>query len=150
MSEMRQQTFLIRGSGFGIYYFRRKVPPNLQGIIGKTEIQRSLRTLDRGKALPLARELLARTERDFDVARSKLTPVRSVALKEPARLPTDEDMAYIAGAMRGALPEPTVRYGCLGRATIPVMTLRPVVPRSDGQFLQAIPASTFSCPLRIG
>ncbi len=51
---IRAFSFLRRDPQSGLLSFRLRVPGHLQSIVGKTEIKRSLRTVDKRLAMPVA------------------------------------------------------------------------------------------------
>lgn len=69
---MRSQTNLVRREG--TYYFRKKIPSDLQQHYGKrsNEIRISLRTTDKAEAAKLALQKAADLDRQFDQVRASL------------------------------------------------------------------------------
>ena len=53
------------------YYYRAKIPVDLQGHYGKTEHKFSLKTKDRAKAAALVRQFAARHEEEYARIRTK-------------------------------------------------------------------------------
>ena len=68
--DMRLVTNIVRRGA--VYYFRRRVPDDLQKAIGKTLIRESLNTREPVKARTLGAERSAFWERKFEAARLKL------------------------------------------------------------------------------
>jgi hypothetical protein len=60
-----------------VYYFRRRVPPQIQSVIGMTLIRESLGTCEPKVARRLAADRNDHWERRFEEAEAKLAPLTS-------------------------------------------------------------------------
>jgi hypothetical protein len=56
---MKDRTFLQKRKN-GYYYFRKRLSPEIQNIVGKTEIIKSLNTTDKNEAIKLSSKLETR------------------------------------------------------------------------------------------
>ena len=56
----------LRGA---VWQFRTRVPPDLQGVLGRTHINRSLKTSSYPDAIRAARRVAFEIEQDFEAAR---------------------------------------------------------------------------------
>ncbi len=72
----RIPAYIHRHPNSGIFYFRLTVPQHLRHIVGKREIQRSLRTGLRTVATPLAQRLYVDTRRIFFEAEQRMVKHR--------------------------------------------------------------------------
>ncbi len=55
----------------GVYYYRRAVPDDIQGALGKREIVRSLRTKELTEAKKRAKQFGLESDQEFDQARGR-------------------------------------------------------------------------------
>lgn len=79
----------------GTYYLRAKVPEKLRGIIGKREIQESLKTRDYREAAKLIKPRSIRVDLEFEAARMKLAKQNGGPAKPPLQLSDDEIYAIV-------------------------------------------------------
>lgn len=78
----------------GTYYLRAKVPEKLRAIIGKREIQESLRTRDYRDAVKLVKPRSIRVDSQFEAARAQLAKQNGELSKPPLKL-SDEELHSI-------------------------------------------------------
>lgn len=79
----------------GTYYLRVKVPEKLRGILGKREIQESLRTRDYREAVKLVKPRSMRVDLEFDRARAKLARQNGQTEKPPLQLSEADIFAIV-------------------------------------------------------
>lgn len=86
--DMKDQTGLVRRTGSSRYYFRTRIPPDLQSHYGKSEICRSLGTSDRAQALQKVRLEKVKLDQEFSQIRAVLTvsPIDELSSLEIERL----------------------------------------------------------------
>ena len=65
-----------------VYYFRRKVPLDLVGALGKREVSHSLGTREHKEALRLLALADVKWNEEFDCARRKLRTKRATSLTD--------------------------------------------------------------------
>ncbi|OOZ34773.1 DUF6538 domain-containing protein [Solemya velesiana gill symbiont] len=63
----------LQRNRFGVFHFRRVIPNDLRSIVGKREFQRTLRTHETIKAIPMARILALQTDQWFAELRMRKT-----------------------------------------------------------------------------
>ena len=94
---------LITRSGSQKFYFRLAVPLDLQPVIGKKVIKRSLETADKRKAARIVKSLTAQWKDKFEeLRRDKTKPVDPTALKY--ELSADLDKLQAEDAIKRAMP----------------------------------------------
>ena len=76
----------LKRNRFGVFYFRRVVPPDVRGFFAFGEVSRSTGTSNRGEAVVLARRMGAAVELAFE-------RLREMAAKKNK----DQDDSLIAG-----------------------------------------------------
>ncbi len=70
---MRVPSYLFKSSGLQpVYYFRMRIPKELQAILGRPELKKSLRTNDKSTAIRLCRQYVTTAENTFAELRLKL------------------------------------------------------------------------------
>ena len=69
---MRQQTHLFRRKGFKNFYFRMRVPHDIQYVYDKKEVKRSLKTADLREAKRRVQVMAVKQQQAFDEIRKKL------------------------------------------------------------------------------
>jgi integrase len=86
--DMKDQTGLVRRKGSSRYYFRTRIPPDLQGHYGKSEICRSMGTSDRVQALQKVRLEKVKLDQEFAQIRAVLSisPINELSSLEIERL----------------------------------------------------------------
>ena len=84
-----------------VYYFRRRVPPQIQSIIGRAIIRESLQTREPKEARRLAAERNLHWERRFSEAEKRLTS--QDALKEHLEELSEADIQAVVADYRRVL-----------------------------------------------
>ncbi len=70
---MKAPSYCFKSNGQQpVYYFRMRVPKELQAIIGRPELKKSLRTKDKSTAILLCRQYVTAAEKHFAELRLKL------------------------------------------------------------------------------